>query len=122
MKVSIDHNSCAPPIVTDDQASTTGTSIPARNSDTVVQLRVYTNVMQSAGIMKGDTIVVDRALQATNGRVVVAALGNELLLRQIEMCDGRLALIPGHAALSPIDGSQGRFSIWGVVTHVVRAV
>jgi len=85
--------------------------------------RVCGDSMRNAGIFHGDIAVVNRALEPTDGRVVVAVVNGEMLIKRISKKRGRLFLLaenPDYPPLEIIDGMD--FHVWGVVTNVVHRV
>ena len=79
--------------------------------------------MTGAGIHPGDILVVDRSLEAVDGRVVVAAVDGELTLKRLRRRDGATWLEPENDAFGPIRLDEGSdLVIWGVVTFVVHRV
>jgi len=75
-----------------------------------------------AGIMDGDRIVVDRALDPQKGDIVEAVLKNDLTVKRLGEIDGHVALIPENPHFQPIlmkDGDE--LQVWGVVTHCLRS-
>lgn len=85
-------------------------------------LRVKGWSMMLAGIMDGDRIVVDRALDPQQGDIVVAVLNNDLTVKRLGEVDGKLALIPENPHFQPIVMKEGdELVVWGVVTHCLRA-
>jgi DNA polymerase V len=95
-----------------------------RNKPTTFFLRVSGEAMVHAGIFNGDILIVDRSLKAVNGKIVVALLNGEMLVRRLEKTFNRIRLIPETDRLSVIevDTSSCEFSIWGVVTYVIHSV
>ncbi len=87
-------------------------------------LRIKGNAMIGAGIHHGDIAIVDRSVKAVNGKIVIAVLNGEMLIRRFEKTIGKMRLLPETAGLAPIDidASVSSFSIWGVVTYVIHAV
>lgn len=86
-------------------------------------VRVAGDSMQGAGIHDGDLVVVDRALEATAGRVVMAALGGELTIKRLERRGERLVLAPANPDYPSFDvTAREDFEVWGVVTHVIHKV
>lgn len=84
-------------------------------------LRVTGWSMMLAGIMDGDRIVVDRALEPQKGDIVVAVLNNDLTIKRLGDVDGKLALIPENPHFQPIVMKDGdELTVWGVVTHCLR--
>jgi DNA polymerase V len=55
-------------------------------------IRVAGESMRDAGVNSGDILVVDRAVEPGNGKIVVAAVNGELTLKRLRVRDGRLFL------------------------------
>ena len=86
-------------------------------------MRVNSEAMSGAGIHSGDIVIVDRALEAGNGRVIIAVVNGEMLIRRYEVNNSKRMLVPATNKLSPIDiVENSEFSVWGVVTYVIRSV
>ncbi len=85
-------------------------------------MRVRGDAMTGAGIYDGDIVIVDRSLKAANGKVIIATLNGEMLIRRLEKTFNKIRLVPDTAKLSPIevDTSCNEFSIWGVVTYCIH--
>jgi len=95
-----------------------------RNKPATFFLRVSGDAMINAGIFSGDVLIVDRSLKPVNGKIIVAVLNGEMLVRRLEKTFNRVRLIPETNRLSTIevDPSSCEFSIWGVVTYVIHSV
>lgn len=95
-----------------------------RNKPATFFLRVNGDAMVNAGIYSGDVVIVDRSLKPLSGKVVIATLNGEMLIRRLEISFGKVRLIPETPRLAPIDidPSGAEFSIWGVVTYVIHAL
>ena len=77
--------------------------------------------MQGAGILDGDKVVVDRAVDARHGHIVVAAVDGEFTLKRLYQRHNRVELHPENPAFHPIQFTGGKqLQIWGVVVGVVR--
>jgi len=84
-------------------------------------VRAAGDSMEGAGIFSGDLLVVDRALEAVDGRVVVAVLDGELTLKRLIRREGKLFLFAENAAYPPIEiNPEGEFTVWGVATYVIH--
>lgn len=85
--------------------------------------RVIGDSMIEEGIEEGDLIVIDRALEATNGDLAVCCLDGEFTLKRIRITEnGEIYLMPSNRNYSPIpvkDGSE--LIIWGIVTYTIKA-
>lgn len=84
-------------------------------------VRVQGDSMEGAGIFSGDILVVDRSVEARSGRIVVAAVNGELVVKRLEKSNGTLLLVSENDAYAPIViGESEECFIWGVVTGSVR--
>jgi DNA polymerase V len=94
-----------------------------RNKPATFFMRVSGSSMINAGIYDGDIVIVDRSLKPQNGKIVIAVIDGEMLIRRYEKTMNSLRLIPETAKLSPIEVSEFMdFKIWGVVSCVIRNV
>ncbi|MFI4956625.1 MAG: LexA family protein [Gammaproteobacteria bacterium] len=77
--------------------------------------------MTDAGIHSGDMLIVDRSIEATHGKIVIAAINGELTVKRLSKLEGKLQLLPANPKYKPIDITDNHdLVIWGVVTHVVH--
>ena len=94
-----------------------------RNPQAAFLVRIAGSAMREAGIDDGDLALVDRALDASHGHVVIAIHQNEFLCRRLCRRDEALGLqatdpdVPDRWA-----GEADTFDVWGVVTHVVKQI
>ena len=94
-----------------------------RNKSATFFMRVNSDAMTGAGIKTGDIIIVDRSLEAKSGKVVVALLNGEMLVRRLERSFNKTRLLPETKKLAPIEVDPlAGFSVWGVVTYVIHPV
>jgi DNA polymerase V len=93
-----------------------------RNKPATFFMRVSGDAMVGAGIHDGDIVIVDRSLKAVSGKVVIAMLNGEMLIRRFEKTFNKIRLVPETNKLSPIDVdvSGNEFAVWGVVTYVIH--
>jgi DNA polymerase V len=94
-----------------------------RNKPATFFMRVGSDAMKEAGIYKGDVAIVDRSLKATNGKVVIAILNGDMLIRRFEKTNKSVKLVTDSNKLSPIhiDDTCEEFAVWGVVTYVIHS-
>ena len=95
-----------------------------RNKPATFFMRIRGDAMTGAGIFDGDIVIVDRSLKAVPGKIVIASLNGEMLIRRLEKTFNKVRLIPETPKLAviEIDASCDEFSIWGVVTYTIHAV
>lgn len=79
--------------------------------------------MADAGIDDGDLLLVDRALEPSHGRIVIAVVDGEFTVKRLYQRHGVVRLEAAHAQYPPIELQDGQeLQIWGVVTRVIKAV
>ena len=84
-------------------------------------VRVDGDSMRDAGVASGDILVVDRALEAKDGSIVVAALDGELTVKRLRRRDGKLLLVPENPDYKPVEvAPEASFMVWGVVTYIIH--
>jgi len=94
-----------------------------RNKPATFFMRVRGEAMIGAGIHDGDVVIVDRSLKPNTGKVIIASLNGEMLIRRFEKTFNKIRLIPETTKLATIDiDPYAEFSVWGVVTYVIHAL
>ncbi|WP_047391774.1 MULTISPECIES: LexA family transcriptional regulator [Chitinibacter] len=73
-------------------------------------------------IAHGALLVVDRALEARHGDVVVAVLDGDFTVKRLFMRNGHLALVPENPAYPSLVLQEGQsLEVWGVVIGCYQA-
>jgi DNA polymerase V len=86
-------------------------------------MRVRGDAMINAGIHDGDVVIVDRSIKPMSGKVIIATLNGEMLIRRFDKTFNKIKLIPETSKLASIDiDPYAEFSVWGVVTYVIHAL
>jgi DNA polymerase V len=86
-------------------------------------VRVYGDSMVNAGINSGDILVVDRALEPADNKIVVAILDGDFTVKRIRRIKDKLYLLPENPSCDPIEVTEEmNFEVWGVVTYVIHSV
>ena len=94
-----------------------------RNKPATFFMKVSGSSMINAGIFDGDIVIVDKSVKPLNGKIVIAVIDGEMLIRRYEKTMNRLRLIPETPKLSAIEVSEFMdFKIWGVVMYIIRNV
>jgi DNA polymerase V len=84
-------------------------------------VRVKGHSMSGAGILDGDIIAVDRALEPRHGDIVLAVIDGELTVKELHRDAETIRLLPRNPDFAPIELKPGQeLTIWGVVKGVVR--
>lgn len=86
-------------------------------------LRARGDSMRDAGIFDGDVLVVDRAITARSGHVVIAVVEGEFVCKTLSLRAGRIKLKaanPSYPDIVPKDSQT--VEIWGVVIHAIKSL
>ncbi len=85
-------------------------------------LKIQGDSMIDAGIMDGDTVIIERRDTANDGDIVVALIDDEeaTLKRLKRHHDGRIELIPENISLSPLIYDASRVRIQGILVGQLR--
>ena len=94
-----------------------------RNKPATFFFRVNSDAMLGAGIHVGDILIVDRSLTPSSGKVVVAVLNGEFLVRRLHIQEHSISLIPENKRYGTIQVAQlEQYSTWGVVSFVIHSL
>lgn len=79
--------------------------------------RVRGNSMIGVGIFDGDTIIVDRSIDAKHNHIVLAVIDEDFTIKRLYKRGKVIRLIAENPEFAPIDFKEGQeLRIWGVVT------
>ena len=87
--------------------------------------RMNSDAMTGAGIFSGDTLIVDRSIKPVSGKIIIAMLDGELLVRRLHKNFNQLTLVAENKKFADIPltgGFDERAQVWGVVTYSIHAV
>jgi DNA polymerase V len=94
-----------------------------KNPSATFFVKVEGDSMKDAGISSGDTLIVDRAVEAKDKSIVIASINGELTVKRVWIANKKVFLKPENDDFSPIEITEEMdFNIWGVVTYVVSKV
>jgi DNA polymerase V len=84
-------------------------------------VRASGDSMTDAGIRENTTLVVDRAVETKSGDIIIARIGDEMLVKELLIDDdGRVLLVPRNNNFSPIEITPDTdFEIWGKVIYSI---
>jgi DNA polymerase V len=92
-----------------------------KNPATTFLVTVTGDSMIEAGIHSGDVLVVDRALEPTDQKIVIAVLNGELTVKRIHYRQNRVYLMPENPDYPVLIVEEGmELQVWGVVTNVIH--
>lgn len=86
-------------------------------------LKVSGSSMIKAGIHNHDILIVDRSIQPSDGKIVIASINGELTVKRLQ-CDGKkVMLVAENDDYPPIDITEDmELRFWGVVTNVIHSL
>jgi repressor LexA len=103
-----------------DQSYVVESSLFARRPDYLLKVRGMS--MQGAGIMDGDLLAVQKAVDAKNGQIVVARLGDEVTVKRFKRSKQGIELLPENPDFEPIVVAEGdsSFALEGLAVGLIR--
>lgn len=85
--------------------------------------RVQGTSMVDAGIDDQDILIIDRSLPPADGKIAVCFLDGEFTVKRIRIEKGEAWLMPENPKFKPIRVTEeNEFSIWGIVTTIIKSV
>jgi DNA polymerase V len=86
-------------------------------------MRVRGASMREAGIDDGDVVLVDRAVKASHGHVVVAVVDGEFTVKRLWKRGANVKLQAANPTYPDILPKEGQtVEVWGVVTNAIKAM
>ncbi|HEY1017685.1 MAG TPA: translesion error-prone DNA polymerase V autoproteolytic subunit [Sediminibacterium sp.] len=94
-----------------------------RNKPATFFFRMNSDAMTEAGIFSGDVLIVDRSIKAVNGKIIVAILNGELLVRRLQVHIKGVTLLAENKKYGNITVDEfSNYAAWGVVIHSIRTI
>ncbi len=88
--------------------------------------RMNGDAMTGVGMQRGDVLIVDRSLKAGDGKIIVAVVDGEMMVRRYTQTMNRVLLLPENEKFKAVEvGEFMSYQCWGVVTctiHIVDSV
>lgn len=77
--------------------------------------------MTGCGIQRGDVLIVDRSIKAATGKIIVAVVDGEMVVRRYSQTMNKVLLLPENEKFKAIEvGEFMAYQCWGVVTCVIH--
>jgi DNA polymerase V len=78
--------------------------------------------MIEAGIQPNATLIVDRMLETKSGDIVIARIGDEMIVKQLQIDDeGKVWLVPKNINHQPFEITPDLdFEVWGKVIWAIN--
>lgn len=94
-----------------------------KNPASTYFMRNAGDALINIGVYSGDLLVVDRAIEPENGKIVVAACDEMLIVRRYYKDNESILLLPENDKYQAIDITNNPYiTIWGVVTAIIHKV
>jgi len=94
-----------------------------RNKPATFFFRMNSDAMIEAGIHSGDVLIVDRSIKATSGKVIVAVLNGELLVRRLQTHIKGVTLAAENKKYGNIQVDEfSGYAAWGVVVYSIHSI
>jgi len=94
-----------------------------RNKPATFFFRMKGDAMREAGMFDNDILIVDRSLKLASGKVIVAVLNGELLVRRFHKNFSSAFLIPENPRYKTINLAEfSDFQLWGVVVYSIHSL
>lgn len=85
-------------------------------------LRARGTSMVEAGIFDGDVLIIDKAVRAKHGHIVVAEVDGEFTVKTLFNRYGRTKLQAANVTFPDIQFKDGQeLKVWGVVIHTIKS-
>lgn len=92
-----------------------------KNKPATFFFRMKGDAMIEAGIFENDILIVDRSLKIANGKIIVAVLNGELLVRRFLKNFSSAYLVPENNRYKSINLAEfSDFAVWGVVVYSIH--
>ncbi len=77
--------------------------------------------MENAGIFPGDILIVDRAIEPADNKIIIAILEGELTVKRLKIENNHWFLVPENPQYETIEVTDDEnFQVWGVVTYAIH--
>ncbi|WP_268961152.1 LexA family protein [Pseudoxanthomonas winnipegensis] len=97
------------------------TDLVVRNPTATFYATAEGESMEGFDIHDGDTLVLDRSIDAQDGDICLVVWDGGLLVKQLYARQGTVRLLSGHPDHPPIELGDGEeLHVWGVVTWSFR--
>lgn len=86
-------------------------------------LKVSGSSMIKAGIHHNDILIVDRSIEPSHGKIVIASVNGELTVKRLQKEGNKLRLVAENDEYPPIDITEEmELYFWGTVTNVIHSL
>jgi len=92
-----------------------------RNKPATFFFRMKGDAMKEAGLFDGDILIVDRSVKPVSGKIIIAILNGELLVRRYHQNFSSVYLVPENNRYKNINLAEfTNFTVWGVLVYAIH--
>lgn len=94
-----------------------------KNKSTTFFARVKGNSMIGAGINDGDLLIIDKSIKPKSGNIAVCFIDGDFTVKRIDITMDVIWLVAENKNYKPIKvTADNDFTIWGIVTNIIKSV
>ena len=97
--------------------------VAVKNEAATFYARVAGQSMIGAGLDDGDLLVIDRSLEPQDGKIAVCLIDGDFTVKRLKVEKDCIWLMAENKRYKPIlVTEENELMIWGIVTHVLKAL
>lgn len=97
--------------------------VAVKNEAATFYARVAGQSMIGAGLDDGDLLVIDRSLEPQDGKIAVCLIDGDFTVKRLKVEKDCIWLMAENKRYKPIQVTEeNELMIWGIVTHVLKAL
>ena len=97
--------------------------VAVKNEAATFYARVAGQSMTGAGLDDGDLLVIDRSLEPQDGKIAVCLIDGDFTVKRLKVEKDCVWLMAENKRYKPIQVTEeNELMIWGIVTHVLKAL
>ena len=97
--------------------------VAVKNESATFYARVAGQSMIGAGLDDGDLLVIDRSLEPQDGKIAVCLIDGDFTVKRLKVEKDCIWLMAENKRYKPIlVTEENELMIWGIVTHVLKAL
>ena len=94
-----------------------------KNKPATYFFKMNSDAMEAAHIFMNDILIVDRSIKASNGKIIIASVNGELLIRHYYQNHDKTLLSTNNKKHKDISIDEfTQFQSWGVVTCIIHMI
>lgn len=94
-----------------------------RNKPATFFFRMNSEAMQEAGILPGDVLIVDRSIPPQSGKVIIAVVNGEMMVRRLMQQRGKTWLVADNKKMPALPLlPEHELVVWGVVVYAIHTL